>query len=568
MEMKRFFLILVKVFLIEGLLFLPLKANFSVKTTKDIKLNEDNEIIARVEDKSSQMIKGMFNLTPMNDGVKMDITWTTLMERGGGKRELNTLHSSINLSKKEEELKRNTKILVLGTLEEEEELEDEEAISLGDSGDEINLADQGSTNIGEGVNEAISNAPGPSDVEKVRYISTYDGCEHIYKQEEETIDVYQRIYYLDTNGQEVEKDPCGFLKNVVAQRQECKNYDDFENHMTYEREQAYFEENEEIYSAGGCFTIASYPHQLDYNSCEAVLVPDTETYIKQGKWYYRNDKGEQIYISNCIIDPEGEEEDLLVEFDGCSVTHNIEENYSLYLGKYYWIKPDLTKEYLSDCVETNSSIFPHLMRWDGEFEHNMEDDYSQKILIRYIEIETENRTEDIQDELDEERFPHTFVWNNEQWEHNNQEHYSQRVMFRMLVIEQEGINETLQDDYIEPEHHEHLEKAVDNIWKNYDDLTPKGVELNGNDIDCYNCDGPKGYSTKQYIHIIQYDNKDYTTNENEYEGNNNNHTYIETFPTTGKSCGFGHGSRTYLKDKFKRPDSTIYNSNEYEEKCG
>lgn len=483
-------------------------ADFIVITNKQVDVNKEHEITARI-DENNQILQGYaqadreIDPAKQKEVLKVSITWTTMLTKEG-RIPLEGLTSLTYIEKPI--LMVGTSLLIKGNLPENPNIkknkEDEDKKSKRDVGS--------STTTGTTTNIA---GPMQSPLDKVsnntlfqpKVITTYEGCQHVYDLRKETIEAYQQSYYFDKNGKKVQVEACKPVKTFPAEKKSCDNFDDFDHHFTFIRYQPYFTvkngQSEDTYAAGGCVPAQRYPHQLDYIVCEAQAVGSK--YIKKGRWYFQTIKGDKEYISNCILDPENRSKDLLVEFKNCPVTHDIEHNQSVHLGKYYWVKENNTIEYLGDCVLTKQSYFTHQLEWKNEWEHHNDKWYSQRILTRFIYIPTEHRRIVIDDkELDPVHYPQT--------------------------EEQEG--------WV---HHDNKDRYV------------------------------RGYSSKFMKRFTAFGTEKYFVGLS-YEGVHVAHVYVGTDWTGEKeSCGdfWDEGVRRTYVDHIKRPDDSKYDTNSYQGEC-
>lgn len=477
-----------------------LYADYMVVTNKSVNLVKDNKVSARM-DIDKKIIEGFGQITPSEKGMYIvDITWTNILDKNG-KTALPSNALSTKTEIKGTVLTSGTGLLVKGSVsgnilgnpkEDDKDKEDDKRDYLGSS-------DGSTTDISAGFDNPVDTS-NTGDIVKPDLITTYDGCNNIYNKEKETISVFQQTYYIDENNNKKVQEECHVVNEVPAEKKSCSTVDDFIAHVTYTRFQPIFTEEGKTYSAGGCVIDKTYMHQIDYNVCEAVAYGNE--YIKQGKWYYQVESGEHVYISDCILDPYAEKNDLLIKFEGCPVYHDKEAGQSKYYGRYYWIKPDNTTEYLGDCVDVgDEGVFIHKLRWDGEW--NYGDEYAQKIMTRYIEIESESREVIIDEELDVVKY-------------------------------------------------NYLYKLVE--WEHHDDKTPihDAEDTHG------------GYSNKIQEKYFVYEGENLSVPDSEFT-EKVKHTFDYAYESRWKDCSgaFHKGVENWYKDKIKRPDGTLYDSDEY-----
>lgn len=486
-------------------------ADFIVNTNKQLDVNKDSEITARLEDEN-KIFKGYVQAEHTKDEktqkalLKVSITWTNMFSKEGH-IQLDGLNSIIYIDKPI--IASGTALLIKGSLPYQVKTQKEN----NEDNNNNKRTPASSTNTGTTTNIAspVSSpveTPTNNDLFQPKVITTYDGCNHVYDQNKETILAYQQSYYFDKNGKKVQTEACKPAKTFPAQKKACDNFNDFTNHYTYIRYQPYFSVKSdasgeaEPYSAGGCVQSHQYPHLIDFTECPATAVGSQ--YIKQGKWYYQTESGDKNFISGCILDPRGESKELLIEFDGCPVTHDVLHNQSTHLGRYYWIRPDNTKEYLGDCSLTKHSYFEHQLEWKEKWDHHNDNWYSQRLLTRFIYIDTESR--------------------------------------KIIVDDEEK----------DPPHYSQTEKQ--HGWVNHDDYGAKGAN---------------GFSAKLMKRYVPFNNIDYYTNFS-YEGSHVAHILLDHIMTRKEDCGggiFSQKKRRFYRDTIKRPDGTQYTTNEYEGSC-
>ncbi len=379
-------------------------ASYMVITTKQVNLLKENKVSARL-DVDKKILEGFSKITKGDkDQYILDITWVSILSSSGR----TTIANSQLFTKTTIDgliLKAGTSLLVEGNagnnvLSKEEDKNKKEKNERSPIGGGTST---GGTNISGGTQSPTT--PSTPPLEKPQLITTMDGCNQIYNKESETIGVYEQSYYIDDDNNKKIKEDCHLSKTIPAEKKECSIVDDFIAHLSYSRYQPYFVEGNKTYSAGGCVINKTYYHQMDFLVCEALAY--NNTYIKQGKWYYKIESGENVYISDCVLDPNAEKNDLLIEFQGCPVYHDIIASQSKHLGKYYWIKPDNSAEFLGECVDVGEAgDFIHKMRFDNKWYYG--ENYAQQYLTRYIVIEVENNREIIIDdkELDVAQYPY------------------------------------------------------------------------------------------------------------------------------------------------------------------
>jgi hypothetical protein len=480
-----------------------LYADFSVTVNKQVNTEKEQKVTAKI-DGEQKIIEGLLKTTPHMEKANtniVDITWTAILD-SKGKINVSNLSSSINLDKKF--LTRGTTLLVQGTLPSNLKLKSEEE-KKEDKKRDIPSSSSGSTSINTGgISSPLDNNTVGGELQMPEYIKTYDGCNQLYDQQEETIHAYQQIYYIDKDGNKKITQECNRIKDFPAERKDCDVLNDFTNHVSYKRYQPYFTEDEKTYAAGGCVPLQPLPHQIDYLACEAIAVGDT--YIKQGQWYYTETNGDKKYISGCVLDPEGKSENLKVQFEGCPVAHDIPNNQSKHLGKYYWVRSDNTIEYLGECVETKDSYFSHLLDWNG----------------------------------------------NNEWKHDNNNGFSQRIMTRYILISQENNRKiTIDDKELDPTKYPH--SLVQSGYKYYDDV---------------NRGSPNGHDAKLMRTIVKFGSQQFFTGK-DFEDGYLSHKKIGQPQTRKVSCGgiLSGKHRFYFKDQIQRVDGSTYLTNEYDTGC-
>ena len=90
---------------------------------------------------------------------------------------------------------------------------------------------------------------------------------------------------------------------------------------------------------------------------------------------------------------------LLIDFNECPVTHDIANNRSIFLGRFYVQKPDSTREYIGTCADVgDDGVFKHDFKWNGKWQYNQND--AQQILIRYIKLPNDKELIISEKELD------------------------------------------------------------------------------------------------------------------------------------------------------------------------
>lgn len=421
--MKRFLSVLLAYLLIIN----NLSADFSAKITKQIDISRNTEVEARVAG-AQAILRGVIEVNPVaanqfvmqekqpqdKNTTRVKITWTTILTPQGN---ITTEGLISELTLVKPFIKQGSVVLVKGTTPNELKIVNPKD---KDTNRDKAPSSRGVTNITTGTSDPITpNTDNNTDaMEKPEYITTFDGCTQAYDSAKEVIRAYQRVYYLDKQSKEVEVQPCKLVKEYPANKKACETKIDYEKHIAYTMYQPYFtvgEDNEE-YGAGGCVIAKQIMMMLDYELCPAK--PMGDKYIKQGKWYYQNDDASKTYVTDCVVDPTGNENDLLIEFLNCEVMHDIPNAISKHLGKYYWIREDNTKEYLSDCLETKDSYFKHQLRWNtDQWQHFVEDGYSERVFTRFITIPSENREVIIDDaELEGVKYKH---YTKVTWEHHD-----------------------------------------------------------------------------------------------------------------------------------------------------
>ena len=387
--MIRLFIILI--------LFNIINADYIVKTVKKIDILKNNIITARVDGEKA-ILNGYFKVEKAENlgihGYSVYIYWTDYKEKN--KKIPINLNSDLFLPTNIIPVRFT--ILAKGDLNIQQ-------LSISDNQDnkkeKRNIP--GNTNTG-GTSVSLGSAgqnttPKPTlpvTLKEIELIKTIDGCIHIYDQQKEEISLNQIVYYETAKGEKVIKEDCTFFKKVPAEKLECEPLNDFVNQVTFSRFNPVYRdpETDNVYTTVGCIPKKQFYHQIDFSVCPADNI--NGTYIKNGRIYYLNEKGEKNYISQCIKDPLNEVEDLLVKFESCPVQHNIEQNKSLHLGRYYWVKPDSTVEYLGNCVETKGSWMKHQFIPINKYKHY--NNYSIRYVKRVLDIPSENRQVVIKDE--------------------------------------------------------------------------------------------------------------------------------------------------------------------------
>lgn len=476
-------------------------ADFSVTVNKQINIEKEQKVTAKI-DGEQKIIEGLLKVTPhmekSNTNI-VDISWTAILDQKG-RINVSNLVSTIDLDKKF--LTRGTTLLVKGTLPSNLKLKTEEE-KKEDKKRDIPTSN-GSTNVNTGgVTSPVNDGGLEKDMERPEYIRTYDGCMQLYNQNEETIHAYQQIYYIDKDGTKKVSQECSRTKDFPAERKSCDVFHDFTNKISYKRYQPYFTEDNKSYGAGGCVPSEQLLHQIDFEVCEAIKVGDT--FIKQGQWYYAEQNGDKVYISSCVLDPEGKADILKIQFEGCPVSHDIQNSQSKHLGKYYWIRNDGTVEYLGDCVDTKESYFQHQLDWNSnnEWQHDNNNNFSQRIMTRYILIEQENNRKIVIDnkELDPTRYPHSIIQNG---------------------------------------------------YKYYDDV---------------NRGSPSGHDVKLMRTIVNFGDQQFFTGK-DFEEGYLNHKKIGQPQQKREKCGkFNQKSRFHYKDNIQRVDGSTYLTNQYDTGC-
>ena len=340
-------------------------ADFSVTVKKQINIEKDQKVIAKI-DGEQKLIEGLIKTTPHAEKPNtniVDISWTAILDKSG-RVNLSNVISTIDLDKKF--LTRGTNILVKGTLPNNIKIKSEE-----EKAEKRNLPiANGSTNVntsgGSSSNSPVVDTPQVGEIERAEYIKTYDGCPALYNQEKETILVFEQIYYINKDGSKKVTQPCTKVKDVTAKFKTCSNYDDYTLRETSIRKQAYFIEEEREYSAGGCVPEKVYKHDFNYTSCDAIV--ENEYYFKTGRIYYTNDVFEEVYLSDCILNPYDDEvkQKLMVDYDNCPVDHSGLE--SVLFGKYYYRDKENSKHVVSDCMRNYLSQIPHkveFIKWEN-----------------------------------------------------------------------------------------------------------------------------------------------------------------------------------------------------------
>ncbi|MDR0484235.1 MAG: hypothetical protein LBH40_03050 [Alphaproteobacteria bacterium] len=477
-------------------------ADFSVTVNKQVNIEKEQKVTAKI-DGEQKIIEGLLKTTPHMEKANtniIDISWIAILDQKG-RVNVSNLTSTIDLDKKF--LQRGTALLVQGNLPGNLKLKTEEE-KKEDKKKDIPTSN-GSTSINTGgVSSPLEDNTIGNELQTPEYIRTYDGCTQLYNQEKEIIHAYQQIYYIDKDGNKKITQECSRIKDFPAEREDCDIFNDFTNHISYQRYQPYFTEDDKTYAAGGCVPAKQFIHQIDYLVCEAIAVDDT--YIKQGQWYYAEDNGDKKYISGCILDPEGKTDNLKIQFEGCPVSHDIQNSQSKHLGKYYWIRSDNTIEYLGDCVETKDSYFQHILDWNG----------------------------------------------NNEWKHDNNNGFSQRVMTRYILIPQEDNRKIVIDDKeLDPTKYPH--SKIQNGYKYYDDL---------------NRGAPTGHDVNWMRTIVKFGNQQFFTGK-DFEEGYINHKKIGQPQQYRESCGskLNPKSRFYYKDHIERVDGSTYLTNTYDTGC-
>ena len=76
---------------------------------------------------------------------------------------------------------------------------------------------------------------------------------------------------------------------------------------------------------------------------------------------------------------------LLIDFNDCPVTHDVQNNRSVFLGRFYVQKPDSSREYIGTCSDVGEDgVFSHEFKWSGKWQYNQND--AQRVLTRYIQM--------------------------------------------------------------------------------------------------------------------------------------------------------------------------------------
>jgi hypothetical protein len=497
-------MLMLRIVLIFNLLLLPQAyADFSVTINKQVHIEKEQKVIAKI-DGEQKIIEGLLKATPSIEKANIlvvDISWIAILDQKS-RINVSNLYSNIELDKNF--LTRGTSLLVKGSLPNDVKLKTQEE-KKEDKKRDIPATNNGTTSISTGgVNSPVGESSLVAEIERPEYITTYDGCEQLFNQKEEAIHAYQQIYYIDKDGTKVITQPCTKVKDFPALRQTCDIFHDFTNKVSYKRFQPYFVEEEKQYGAGGCVPYEESPHLIDFSTCQAQAVGST--FIKKGQWYYSEKNGDKVYISGCVLDPEGTSKELKVKFEGCPLSHDLKTSQSTHLGKYYWIKPDNTLEFLGDCVVTKESSFSHILDWNSgnAWQHDNTNGFSQRIMTRYILIASENNRKIIinDKELDAVKYPHSTIFNG---------------------------------------------------YKYYDDK---------------NRSSPTGHDTRLIQTIVKFGTQQFFTGKNFEEGYLS-HKKISFISIRNEKCGSSlqNKKRFYYQDKIERTDKSTYFTNTYDTGC-
>ena len=473
------------------------------------KFEGGKEIIIRSDRYDDEETKGM--------GIKglymLKIKWTSMIGEGG------TLPIKSGGLFTEQEvsypsIKEGTQLLLQGELSEnligsliKEEKEKEEKprppISSGRSG--------GDTVIGGNMSNPTESKP-DTEMKQPDLVNTFDGCNHLYNKEQEVISVFQQTYYMDEKNQKNKVEDCHKVMELPAERKECSMKHDFIAHVSYTRYQPYFTEGGRNYSVGGCTMDQAYVHQFNSDVCDVIAIEGQ--YIKQGKWYYALPNGDKVYISDCVIDPNGDRHGLKIKYEGCPVYHDEAMSQSKHLGRYYYIKPSGEQVMVGDCIDMGAEgYFPHNVEWTKKFEHHIPDGFSYRIEKIFIKIPTENN--------------------------------------RVIVVNPAKVSEVKMK-------HE-WQKSERKSWENFDG---KGSRLYK-----YN-ERTKGYSVEHIQKYIDYmANKYYVDSIYDRNDDSTKHASIKWQGNgSDDSCKYNK-TRFYYIDTIKRPDNTTYYGDNYDSGC-